>query len=299
MSSEIEWLIHVPKCTISTAFDPKGEMLTFCKHEPNSNFSHSGEINPSKENGSFSQNVVILMILIIFFHCTLSINAYAKPALVESHKPVVVLDPGHGGNDNGAQSPDGTLEKTVTLKLALLIAKLLAKEYEVVLTRTDDYWLDITRRTAVANQVNADMFVSLHIGSSFIHSKTGSSIYFFQQVTEPALKVEPILPTPMPDDNLPPSWDQIQTKYRLSSEKLAKLIQTQLNMMTQPLNIKIQGAPILVLKGADMPATAIEIGNLTNPNEEKALRNPKFLTNLASAISKGIHSFFLGKTGSK
>jgi N-acetylmuramoyl-L-alanine amidase len=219
----------------------------------------------------------------------------AKQALSEAGTPVVVIDPGHGGNDTGAKGPSGIQEKTVTLNLARSIADQLKTSCRVVLTRSDDYRLDISERTAVANQAEADIFISLHTGSSFIGSISGETVYFYQQFLGSALRAESETPQSLRDSNLPVSWDQIQAKYRITSRKLAKLIQFQLNNVRRPPDTKIQGAPLLVLEGADMPAVAIEIGNLSNPNEEKALGDTEFLAVIARAIAKGIDAFFAEK----
>ena len=219
----------------------------------------------------------------------------SKQALFEAGMPVVAIDPGHGGNDTGAKGPSGTQEKTVTLNLARSIADQLKTSCRVVLTRSDDYRLDLSERTAVANQSKADIFISLHTGSSFIGSISGETVYFYQPFQESALTAVSQKPPSLRDSNLPVSWDQIQTKYRITSRKLAKLIQYQLNNVRQPPDTKIQGAPLLVLEGADMPAVAIEIGNLSNPNEEKALGDTEFLAVIARAIAKGIDAYFAQK----
>ena len=185
--------------------------------------------------------------------------------------------------------------KTVTLNLARSLADRLKTNYRVVLTRSDDYRLDISERTAVANQSKADIFISLHTGSSFIGSFSGETVYFYQQFLGSALTAETETPQSLRDSDLPASWDQIQAKYRITSQKLAKLIQYQLNNVGRPQDTKIQGAPLLVLEGADMPAVAIEIGNLSNPNEEKALGDTEFLAVIARAITKGIDAFFAEK----
>jgi N-acetylmuramoyl-L-alanine amidase len=234
----------------------------------------------------------------ILFSLLISIltpEAGAKQALFEASTPVVVIDPGHGGNDTGAQGPAGTQEKTVTLNLARSIAHQLKTSCRVVMTRSDDYRLDISERTSVANQAKADIFISLHTGSSFIGSISGAAVYFYQQFVESALTAKAKTSQPLTDSNLPVNWDQIQMKYRITSEKLAKLIQNQLNGVRRPPDTKIQGAPLLVLEGADMPAVAIEIGNLSNPNDEKALGDPGFLADIARAIAKGVDAFFAQK----
>lgn len=220
----------------------------------------------------------------------------AKQALFKADTPVVVIDPGHGGNDTGAKGPSGIQEKTVTLNLARSIADQLKTRCRVVLTRSDDYRLNLSERTAVANQSKADIFISLHTGSSFIGSISGDTVYFYQQFLESALTAEPEKPQSLRDNNLPLSWDQIQMKYRITSQKLAKLIQSQLNSVRQLPDTKIQGAPLLVLEGADMPAAVIEIGNLSNPNEEKALGDTEYLAVIAQAIGKGINAFFAQKS---
>jgi len=261
----------------------------------------SSKISRSQKNSACTSNryaggcylaAVMLFSLLIF---SLGPNVYATQALFETKLPVVVIDPGHGGNDSGSQGPDGTKEKTVTLNLARLIADQLETRYRVVLTRGDDYRLDISGRTAVANQSRADIFISLHTGASFSRSISGSTAYYHRQFIESALTAQPKAPKSLTDGSQPLSWDQIQTKYRITSERLAKLIQNRLNDVRQTPDTKVQGAPLLVLEGADMPAVVIEIGNLSNPNEEKMLRDPKFLAGFARAIAKGVDTFFAEK----
>jgi N-acetylmuramoyl-L-alanine amidase len=88
----------------------------------------------------------------------------------------------------------------------------------------------------------------------------------------------------------------IQAKYRKTSEKLAAQIHSRLSTLWQPQDVKVQGTPLLVLEGADMPALAIEIGNLPNPTAEKALADPRFLSGIAEAIIGGIDAFFAEKS---
>jgi N-acetylmuramoyl-L-alanine amidase len=242
-------------------------------------------------SGKYAASLILLS-LFISIMCPV---ADSSQPILEAATPVVVIDPGHGGNDTGAKGPAGIEEKTVTLNLARLIADQLATRCQVVLTRSDDYRLELPERTAVANRSSADIFISLHTGSSFISNISGSAVYFYQQFAESALKAETQKPKPLTDSSLPASWDQIQVKYRISSEKLAKLIQHEINAVRQSPDIKVQGAPLLVLEGADMPAVAIEIGNLSNPNEEKMLQDPEFLTRVARAIARGIDGFFSEK----
>ena len=166
----------------------------------------------------------------------------------------------------------------------------------MVLTRNGDYGLDHSSRTAVANHAKAEIFISLHTGSSFIHNINGSAVYFYQPFQESALTTETHAPKPLQDSNPAVSWGMIQAKYRKTSEKLAAQIHSGLSTLWQPQDVKVQGTPLLVLEGADMPAVAIEIGNLANPTAEKALGDPRFLSRIAEAIIGGIDVFFAEKS---
>ena len=235
------------------------------------------------------------VILIILLICILVPDANARKPLFEKNMPVVAIDPGHGGTDTGAKGPNNTLEKTVTLNLAHILVQQLEARYRVVLTRNGDYGLDHSGRTAVANHAKADIFISLHTGSSFIQSINGSAVFFYQPFLESALSTENQAATPLQDNGPAVSWGMIQAKYRVTSERLAGQIQSRLSPLWQPQDIKVLGAPLLVLEGADMPAVAIEIGNLLNATAEKALGDPGFLSRIAEAIMGAIDAFFAEK----
>jgi N-acetylmuramoyl-L-alanine amidase len=223
--------------------------------------------------------------------CITAPYAIAKQTLFETHMPVVAIDPGHGGKDTGAQGPNGTLEKSITLNLARMIAQQLAADYRVVLTRNDDYGLDNSSRTAAANHAKADVFISLHTGSSFNHQMNRSSVYFYWPFQGTALRTESNMPQSPADSEFADRWDMIQVKYRAASEKLAIQMQSGLTEIWQPQDVAVQGIPLSVLKGADMPAVAIEIGNLANANAAKELTDNRFLTRIAKVIVAAITAF--------
>ena len=222
--------------------------------------------------------------------------ALSQKLNLPKHKAIIVLDPGHGGNDTGAQSADGTEEKAVTLNMARMIATQLKDDYKVVLTRTDDYWLDIPSRTAMANHQNASLFISLHAGGSFLHSAGGISVFYYENPSESLLTDKKPALDSLAETDSPISWNHLQEKYLSSSKKLAETIQSQIFKITQDAESNIQGAALVVLMGADMPAILIELGYLTNPNESKALVDPDFLPLMADAISKGIKAFLSQKS---
>jgi len=220
----------------------------------------------------------------------------AKKLVVIPYEGTLVLDPGHGGHDQGARGPDGTLEKAVSLALARRVAAGLNQNYRVVLTRTDDYGLDITSRTAIANHEKAKIFISLHTGGSFRHQATRMSVYYFEEIIDPSQDAvgEKLKPTESGEQAAP--WDSVQRTHAAASRKLANFMQNQFNRHTLTTPCNLQGAPLMLLRGADMPAIIIEIGYLTNPIDEKMLKDPDSIENYAKIISSGINAY-LEKTG--
>ncbi len=221
---------------------------------------------------------------------------FAKKLVVIPYEGTIVLDPGHGGHDQGGRGPDGTLEKAVTLTLARRVAAGLNQNYRVVLTRTDDYGLDITSRTAIANHEKARIFISLHTGGSFLHQATQMSVYYFEEIIDPLQGVvgEKLKPTESGEQAAP--WDSVQSPHVATSREFANFMQNQLNRHTLTTPCNLQGALLMVLRGADMPAIMIEIGYLTNPIDEKMLKDPDSIENFAKIISSGINAY-LEKTG--
>ena len=235
--------------------------------------------------------VRILGILILCFLGTGAIPAVAKQPLFDAYKRIIVLDPGHGGRESGARGADGTAEKSVALKLAELIAAELQRDYKVTLTRTDDYHVGLDQRTALANHLKADVFVSLHTGGSFVYSTAGALIYYYQNASKPSSSRGANSALPDEGENMPIPWSRVQSSYTEKSRILAHIISSRFNTLNSIKNIRVQGAPLAVLQGAHMPAILIEAGYLTNPAEEKNLQNNRFLTDVAAQISRGIEDF--------
>jgi N-acetylmuramoyl-L-alanine amidase len=233
----------------------------------------------------------ILGTLVLWLYIAGAITTDAKPPLFDAYRRHIVLDPGHGGSDVGALGANGTAEKTLALDLAKLIAAELQRSYKVTLTRTDDYHVDLDKRTALANHLKADVFVSLHTGGSFVYGVAGPIVYYYQKASKTASTwgQSPALQNQNKDRPIP--WDRLQEPYQEKSRVLARLIRSRLNTLTSITEPRILGAPLAVLQGAQMPAILIEVGYLTNPAEEKNLRNKAFLMNVAIEISKAIDQF--------
>lgn len=226
-------------------------------------------------------------------------NGNAENNLFNGEKKIIVLDPGHGGYDKGARGAargvDGAFEKTITLSLARMIATELGSKYRASITRTDDYLLGIPDRTAVANHMEADLFISIHVGGSFLHKATGITVYYFKEMLGHDIIFNGARSKIYNSGNDQTTWDDIQKRHITRSRALAKSVQTQINDRIKHMETRIEGAPLVVLSGADMPAILVEIGYISNPGEEKKLCDTRILSEFAKAISKAIDNFLSEK----
>jgi len=240
----------------------------------------------------FIKGRCLLIFLGILLICPGTLEANPKKPVFAKKKKTIVLDPGHGGHDKGALGSDGTFEKNMTLDLAIMLATELKNTYRVILTRTDDYFLNIPSRTSMANHVRADLFISIHTGGSFLHQASGITLYFFKEISELALTPNTDLSKPFKRINNRSLWSNIQNRHQTSSKILAQLMLNRINEQTIFTKSGILDAPLMVLEGADMPAVCLEIGYITNPVEEKLLRDVSVLSNIVQGIRNGIDDFF-------
>ncbi len=234
---------------------------------------------------------ITLIFFLLIFAFPVTTEANPKKMRFHLQKKTIVIDPGHGGYEKGGQGPDGTFENTVTLKFAQVLAEELGKTYKTILTRTDDYWVDIPARSATANHVDADMFISIHTGGSFLHQASGMSLYYYQKTSKSTLTLDPDSSKEFKNDNPEVSWANIQDRHQQNSQILAESVRDRIGRQTQ-YKPEIEGAPLMVLEGADMPAILIEIGYITNPVDEKSLLDIDVLSKIAQAMRNGIDDFF-------
>ncbi|MBL0731650.1 MAG: N-acetylmuramoyl-L-alanine amidase [Desulfosarcina sp.] len=213
----------------------------------------------------------------------------AKQIITDKSTKTIVVDPGHGGYDIGARGLGNTMEKNVALRLARMLAEELGHKYKTVLTRTDDYHLDLNSRAAVANHLNADVFISIHTGGSFLHNAEGIIIFYFKAVTERPFSID------LHYSGADNAWHNLQVKHIKASDLLAELIKKSIDEHTLYSKVMVQNRPLLILEGADMPAVLIETGYITNPDDEKKLNDNNYLQVLVKRISIGMERFFLEK----
>lgn len=207
----------------------------------------------------------------------------------------IVLDPGHGGYDSGAKGAEGVLEKQVTLALARQVAHSCGNPYRMVLTRSDDYSLEIPDRTAVANGHDADLFISIHTGGSYRHQTQGLSVYYHQMPAsppEPGITGGPEPAASSPDPAAPIPWDRLQERHLASSKQLATSVHRHLVRHLGPAEDRLEALPLAVLQGADMPAVLVEVGYVTHPATAAAFQDNAYVTGIAEAICGGIDEFF-------
>jgi N-acetylmuramoyl-L-alanine amidase len=209
---------------------------------------------------------------------------------------VIVLDPGHGGKDQGAVGSNSHVEKAAALSLAAKISEKLVDAYTVYMTRTDDYDMTAFDRTSTANHHKADVFISIHAGGSFLRQTKGFTVFYFDSAGESTSKiprdVSPDITSPTED---PLFWDEIQSRHTTRSKKLAETIKSVFTEKSVPTHI--QNAPLLVLRGADMPAVLVEFGYITNPTDENSLFDPKRLDEYADMVKTAMDRFLKKSPG--
>ena len=215
----------------------------------------------------------------------------------------VVLDAGHGGHDDGATGPSGLREKTLVLDVAKLLAGRLRKRgVEVVMTRTSDSFLSLEERTAVANDAKADLFLSIHANASPSRKPQGIETYFASldatddDARATAERENSAFGAAAPDfGNADPLaailGDLIESQHLQESSEFAKLAQSQMANVGRAPSRGVKQAPFVVLMGVQMPASLVEIGFLTNPDDEKGLQRKRQREALADALADAVMAF--------
>ena len=213
----------------------------------------------------------------------------------------IVIDPGHGGTDEGARGPEGTLEKEVTLSVAERLRTMLERRLgvRVILTRTGDTVVALDRRAAIANNDRADLFISLHANSALRDVVTGAEVYYLsideygQEARELADREGRYLPVSggglREIDVIP--WEMAQARYLTPSADLAEFVSRELGRRVPLSPRPIQQAPFRVLVGANMPAVLVEMGFISSPEQERQMTQPAFQNLVAEAIVAGVVRF--------
>jgi len=215
----------------------------------------------------------------------------------------IVIDAGHGGHDTGTIGPTGLMEKDLCLDVALRLGKIIQQRLpgaEVVFTRADDTFIPLEERTHIANDAKADLFISIHANSSRDHAARGIETYYLNlrgsaEAMEVAARenassqegvhelqdlVKRIARTEKIDESKEFAED-IQDSLAKRVEKSGKSIR----------NRGVRKAPFVVLIGADMPSILTEISFLSNPADERLLKQPEQRQKMAEGLYQGVASY--------
>ena len=221
----------------------------------------------------------------------------------------IVLDAGHGGPDSGAVGPAGLQEKELVLDVTRRVARKLqdSADVKVLLSRDSDHFVTLKDRTSFANREKADLFVSIHANAHRLAASEGVEVYFLSsEATDSAARQVAATENSVVQLEKPATgrgggrsadivktilWDLAQSEFQAESSRLAE---TMLDTVTQALRIPNRGvkqAGFYVLGGAAMPAVLVEIGFVTNPREEKRLKDSRYRDEIARAIAGGLADY--------
>ncbi|WP_157944556.1 N-acetylmuramoyl-L-alanine amidase family protein [Mangrovicella endophytica] len=221
-------------------------------------------------------------------------------------KLVVVVDPGHGGIDTGAISKDKTLEKNVNLDFALALRDALVKRggIDVVLTRANDTFIPLAERSAIARRARADLFISMHADSIRYGTLRGATVYTLSERASDALSREIADSENSADRFADPEWRQDQPEVfdilldltRRETVSFSEHFATDLVGTLEDHDIGLiknpkRSAGFRVLKAPDVPSVLLEIGYLSNSDDEKLLLSPEWRGRATEAVAAAIESF--------
>ena len=219
----------------------------------------------------------------------------------------VVIDPGHGGPHPGAISKGGLQEKEVNLAVALALRDLLVKAgIEAILTRESDVDVPLERRTVIANQKRADLFVSIHSNAHRDRKRAGAETFFLNISPDPSVielaAAENATSTKNIGEMKTILEKIVQNSKIKESRSLAEAVQRNLvrTLSQDPPacpNLGVKGGPFWVLIGGEMPSVLVEISHLSNAKEEAKLKTRKYRALAAQGIYDGIMEYIrsLGK----
>jgi N-acetylmuramoyl-L-alanine amidase len=220
----------------------------------------------------------------------------------------IVVDAGHGGHDTGTIGPGNLLEKDLVLDVSLRLGKLLEKNLgaEVVYTRDDDTFVPLETRTAIANQEQADLFISVHANSSRDPSARGVETYYLNFTTSADALEVAARENAVSDQSIHQLQDlvkKIALKEKIEeSREFAADVQQSLYSSLAPRGARNRGvkkAPFIVLIGANMPSILAEISFVSNPTDAKRLKTAAYRQKIAEALYRGVAKYVSGLSGVK
>lgn len=236
------------------------------------------------------------------------IPTVSRAKIPVSHSAIIVIDPGHGGHDPGAIGSHETKEKNVTLAISRQLADLINHEpgMQAVLTRDGDYYVGLRGRLKLARKGKADLFIALHADSYFNTRAEGASVYALSQhgATNEAARwlAKRDNYSELGGVDLRELSDQsyllrsvlidlAQTATITDSLHLGNIMLANLKNVTDLHYSHVEQAPFVVLKSPDIPSILVEMGFISNTNEEQRLADPGYQHEIAIALFKGVRTY--------
>jgi N-acetylmuramoyl-L-alanine amidase len=229
--------------------------------------------------------------------------AFAPASGAQERFDRVVIDAGHGGDDHGANGPAGLREKDLVLDLAQRLAKKLrAQGLAAQLTRDTDAFVALDARTEIANRSAADLFVSIHANASRVKSARGVETFFASpeasdEAAEELARAEnaafgsAAAKLADGDPVLAILGDLMAQQQLADSQEFARIAQREIARAGATRSRGVKQAPFVVLMGVRMPAVLVEVGFITNAQDEKALRKAAERERIASGLARAIAAF--------
>jgi N-acetylmuramoyl-L-alanine amidase len=222
----------------------------------------------------------------------------------------IVVDAGHGGHDTGTIGPNGLMEKDLVLDVALRLGRMLETRLgaDVIFTRDDDTFIPLETRTAIANEHQADLFISIHANSSPDPSARGIETYYLNFTSDPDALEVAARENAVSEKSIFELQDlvkKITLKDKIEeSRELATDVQLSLyhGLATRHTTLRDRGvkkAPFVVLIGANMPSILAEISFVSNPTDAARLETPDYREKIANALYQGIAKYAGGLSGVK
>jgi N-acetylmuramoyl-L-alanine amidase len=222
----------------------------------------------------------------------------------EERFETVVLDAGHGGDDEGARGPAGGLEKDVVLEVVRRLAAALREGgARVVLTRDSDVFVSLEQRTNIANDARGDLFLSIHANAARDAEVRGTETFFLSleatdeaahrlaQRENQALGEVEMLRRATDDPLVAILGDMIASEHLHESQAFARMAQERLGAAGPGGSRGVKQAPFVVLSGVQMPASLVEIGFITNSADERRLRSARGQRRIVAALAEAVHAF--------
>lgn len=252
----------------------------------------------------------VLLAFLFYFNPFFLLNSNSQEI-----KPLkrVVIDAGHGGKDSGTMGTKRykTYEKDIALKISLMLGDYIKKnipEVDVIYTRDDDTFIELRQRTIIANEQNADLFISVHC-DGFTNSKASGASVFVMGISklkenmDVAIRENSVIYL---EDNYKENYDGfdpksaesyivfsvMQNSHLTKSINFAEKIEYEFSNKAKRKSRGIKQAPFYVISRANMPAVLIEAGFLTNPKEEDYLNTKEGQSHIASAIFRAFRSYY-------